>query len=277
MRIHVYAIALVSFPFSCMGQVSNNEKEIDNLNSIIDVNYPWLSLGVSIGRQYNYAHIQGHVPIPSSGISEFVAVPTTSFGLRIQREFDTNWLWRAGVDISEFGLRVSTTYQGGGRGRTGHFEQQTQVHFAVQHYPFRHSSKLTRPYLRLGVLANVNTGPPSKTLIRFSRQLSGSPTYYDYIEFEKALWLRPGIALGLGLSRRIWSGFMFDFAFVAYRGLFELTDIDYRVERDAGSGPPEELLKTKIINRGSFIGIEGNVYLPPFRFKKILRELRQIQ
>ncbi len=258
-------------PMLCLSQQATIVEKGHGIN----VHYPWLSLGFSVGRQYNYTHVLNHTTVPSAGTSEFVVAPATNFGLRIQKEFDRYWLWRGGIDISEFGFRLLTTYNGGGWGRSGAFEQHTQVHFSVQNYPLRRSSWRTRPYLRLGVLASVYTGSPTKTSVGFSRQLSGSPTYYDYIDFNKNLWFKPGLLAGIGFSRRIQSGFMFDLVLVAYRGFSTLADIDYRVERDTEAGPPRELLNTKIINRGSFIGFEASIYLPPFRYRKVQRELNK--
>ena len=272
MKPHLYIFTFLLFSSSvCVAQETNR---IDT-NIIQPIHYPWFSLGVSVGRQYNYAHVQNRVPIPRSGTSKFVAVPVVSFGLRIQREFAPYWLWRGGIDVSEFGLRLSTTYAGSSQGRAGHFESQTQISFALQHY-FLHSAT-TRPYLRLGVLANVNTGPPSRTFISFSRRLSGSPTYRDLIVIDMVPWLRPGLIVGLGFSRRIRSGFMFDVAFVAYRGFFKLANISYTVERDDGMNSSQEVLSTEIVNRGSFLGLEANVYLPPFKFKKTQRRLKKQQ
>lgn len=237
--------------------------------------YPWLSLGINVGVQRNYAHVSDQIAIPGSGVTTLVPVSTVSFGLRLQREFASQWSWRAGIDISSFGFRLLTDY-GGGAGIGGSFlQEQTQGSFSIQYYPLPYAARRMRPYIRLGLLANIMKGPVTEITIESRRRLNGLPTYYYLIDYESKPWIRPGVIIGLGFSRRIRSGVIFDLVFVAYRGFSKLTDINYRVEKETELGPPEELLSTKIINRGSFIGFEGSIYLPPFRYRKVQRELNK--
>lgn len=276
MKLYLHLSTWLLISFSCLGQEidSSNTNHIDFDQTF---HYPWLSLGVSVGYQLNYAHVPDDITIPSSGETNFTAVPTISFGLRAQREFAPHWLWRAGLDVSAFGFRMLTIYEGINVGGMGFLREQTQVSLGVQYFPLHYNPYKVRPYLRLGALANVMTGPSKEIFIRSSRQINDLPTYRDYIIFVTEPWVRPGLMLGVGFSRRIRSGFMFDLAFTAYRGFTKLTKISYVIERDDRANPPEELLKTEIINRGSFIGVEGSIYLPPFGFKKIRRELRKRQ
>ena len=273
MKIYLSIAALWLISSTGVAQVDRQGTGLYNATELI--HYPWLSVGINVGRQYNYAHVAGRVPIPSIGTTELNAIPTTNFGLRVQREFSPHWLWRAGLDVSEFGFRLLTAYEGGGWSRANFLRQQAQASLAVQYYPLRYVLFRIRPYVRVGILANLMGGPPTESIIVSRRRVDDLPPYLDLINFTTEPWVRPGLALGFGFSRRIRSGFTFDLAFVAYRGFSELTDISYRVERETQTGLPEELLSTKIINRGSFIGFEGSIYLPPFRFKKIQRKLEK--
>ena len=230
----------------------------------------WLRLGIGSTFFYNFTSIASDITIPSSGNAEFVPVSSMALHLRAQRDFSARWAGTLGIGYSNFGMGIRTQYPNGGTGQVTFFAQQLQLLSFLQYYLIE--KEAVRPYLELGIITNINpTKRASDATFRFSRQYGDQPTYLDEISIKLDRWIRPGLVVGLGMSCQNKAGWSIKVAGVYYRGFSNLTAFKYEVKENNRIDPPSTVLKTTLVNRSSFVGIDFSIYLPPFGYKKLMK------
>lgn len=282
------ATFLLIAQFDLSAQVINDYQRKDHLTPAFD---QWLYVGLGGKLGMNFTTVSDGGEIPSSGTSQFVPIPVSALDIRVRRDFSYRISGVLSLGYGAFGMRIRTDYPGGGRGRSAFSAQQIQFGSYIQYYPLAKSftqsnsnkstinqviqekdrrNSLVRPFIRVGLLTNINVVPStSSTAVRFSRRFGEEPTYRDIIDIEWNSWVKPGLLTGIGLTWYTKPGYLFELVAQYHLGFSTLTTIEYLVLADDRVNPPEELLRTNLINRGTHVGVGLTIYFPPFGWNKL--------
>ncbi len=270
-------VVIVSLPSLVLAQNTTLEKDTHQYQKCSLTFNQWLYVGLSGTFYYNFASISEGVIVPSSGTTAFVPTPGAAISLKVRKDFSNKWSSSLGLGYGSYGFRIVTKYPMRGKGSSSFSEGQWQLASYFQYNIFGLSDqshlKTTHIFTRLGLLANIHPVQyTSNSVATFSRRYKDEPKYIDQIYIDNKFWVKTGLLVGIGVDHQIESGFVFGMAAVYYLGFSELTNFNYKVSTQDDVNPNKTLLKTAISNKGSFVGITLDIYLPPFGYRKLRKQ-----
>ena len=274
MKKLLIVVMIVSFPSLVLAQNTTFEKDTYQYQKGTLSFDQWSYIGLSSAFYYNFVSISDAVMIPSAGTTAFVPTPGAAICLTVRKDFSSKWSSSLGLGYGSYGFRIATKYPMRGKGSSGFSEGQWQLASYFQYNIFGLSDqshlKTTHIFTRLGLLTNIHPVQyTSNSVATFSRRYKDETKYIDQIYIDNKFWVKTGLLVGIGVDHQIESGFVFGIAAVYYLGFSELTNFTYNVSINDHVNPNKTLLRTAISNKGSFVGITLDIYLPPFGYRKL--------
>ena len=214
----------------------------------------WLYIGITASPGFNFTQV-----VHPQGMPEGLAiVPFFSYacGFTVRQDLSKKLASQIGIGIERYGIRKK--YDGGVSSSLFH---HVKASFMVRHHLNR---MLGRSRLFVSAGGHLLFSPGGDDIRVTSGGLRGDITWKatSYTRFN------PSIAIGT--ERQNKRGYLFSLSLTYTLGLYSLRDYDYSFRQNG-----QVIFSSPLRNRGTFLGLNCSIFLPPFGYKKLqLRSVR---
>lgn len=217
---------------------------------------------------------------PSLGFSAFIQdgflppgialrpLGTLGGGLLLKQSNNKHFSFEAGAFFHFLGFKrvLTTHFQGNGKRLNQSIYTSSQTHLRIPvylnyYFPGTKEHNWQR-FIKFGTNIFIYQKEDRKF---YSATRHTDPVTNDVIvesfSAELASFITPLLSLGIGIEKRFKNGFLLNGAFVSNQGFSNILVWDYTLLVD------QKKYNNQVANKGSYLGVEINFYLPPFGSK----------
>lgn len=210
----------------------------------------WTYIGFTTSPGVNFTKVINRKGMPDE--LTFVPLFTYAFGFTVRKDISKQFSYQLGAAIERYGIRNQY-----GSGVSTTLFRHLKVPLTAR-YRFNRIIGKSRPFMELGGHFLFSPGANNTRFTAGGRRGDITWTANSYLRFNPSLTI--------GTERKTKRGYLFSLGLTYTLGITNLRDFDFVLRRGG-----QVLFSSPLQNRGTFLGLNCTIFLPPFGYKKLTR------